>query len=186
LADRSELTKLVLQAPPAQLRHLVGRLAGTELAVGGAVLAGGAWWCGQPDGSVLVLCEPATGVRVRERLLSHSLFHVSLTVSDRSEEWAAIALIGRATPKVLAALHVYGTSGDPRQAAPFTRAAVDGIEASWLLESDHRALALVPRAHATGAWRAIEAAGRPFGISCIGHDAASRYALLERIEQRAA
>ena len=36
------------------------------------------------------------------------------------------------------------------------------------------------RERAGEAWLAIERAGRPFGISCVGHEAASRYALLER------
>ena len=36
-----------------------------------------------------------------------------------------------------------------------------------------------------GAWRAIERAGRPFGLSCVGQEAAGRYALLERTRSRA-
>jgi glycine cleavage system aminomethyltransferase T len=180
LVDRSDLTKLALEAPPAQLRHLVARLAGTDVAVGGAVHAGGAWWCGAAPDRVVVLCDSATGIRMRERLLTQSLFHVSLTVRDRSDEWAAIALIGRSAPKLLGALDAYGESGDPRSVAPFTTGTVDGVELLWLFESDHRALALVHREHAATVWRALEATGRRFGISCVGQDAASRYALLDR------
>ena len=71
-------------------------------------------------------------------------------------------------------------SGDPRTVAPFAHGSIAGIAASWLLQSDRQALALVPREHAGEAWPAIERAGRPFGISCVGHEAASRHALLER------
>lgn len=180
LLDRSELTKLVLEAPPAQLGHLVARIAGTPVTVGGALPAGGAWWCGSTENTVVVLCEPALGGRLRERLHTQTMHHVALTVHDHSDDWAAIALIGRGTAKVVSALGAYGEAGDPRWVSPFTAATVNGVPIKWLLESDHRALALVPREEAAGVWRAIEDAGRPFGISCVGHEAASRYMLLER------
>jgi glycine cleavage system aminomethyltransferase T len=180
LTDRSELTKLALDAPPAQLSPLVERLAGSPLAVGGAVYSGGAWWCGAAPDRVIVLCEAHRGGRMRERLLAQSRFHLSLAVSDLSEELAALALIGRSTTAVLGALAAFGPSGDPRRAAPFSSGAIAGVKVDWLLESDHSALALVARAHAGTAWRAIEEAGRRFGISCVGAEAASRYALLER------
>ena len=53
------------------------------------------------------------------------------------------------------------------------------IDVNWLLESPRRALALVAREHAAIAWRALEEAGRPFAISCVGQQAASRYSLLD-------
>jgi hypothetical protein len=34
-------------------------------------------------------------------------------------------------------------------------------------------------------WLAIERVGRPFGLSCVGHEAASRYALMERLQPSA-
>jgi glycine cleavage system aminomethyltransferase T len=180
LVDCSELTKLIVQAPPAQLRHLVSRLAGSEVAVGGARYADGAWWCGAAADRVLVLCHPSAGPRLRQRLSSQAVHHVALTVHDHSDEWAAIALIGRATPKVLKALGAFSDAGDPRRIPPLTAGTVHGVEVNWLLESDRRALALVPRLQAGTVWRAIEDTGRPFGISCVGEDAASRYSLLER------
>ena len=45
---------------------------------------------------------------------------------------------------------------------------------------------LVDRERAGEVWRAIEHAGRPFGLSCVGQEAAGRYALLERTRSRAA
>jgi glycine cleavage system aminomethyltransferase T len=185
LVDRSELTKLVLQAPPAQLSHLLTRLLGSTVTVGGALQTDGAWWCGSAADAVVVLCEPAVSGRVRERLRTRALHHVALTVHDHSDDWAAIALIGRATARVLTALGAYGDSGDPRRVSPFTAGTVQGVAVKWLLESDRRAMALVPREQAGTVWRAIEDAGHPVGISCVGHEAASRYTLLERAGDRA-
>jgi glycine cleavage system aminomethyltransferase T len=185
LLDRSELTKLVIEAPPAQLSHLVARLAGGTVSAGGALIADGAWWCGAGNGRVIVVCEPHVGKRLLEHLLAPTLHQVAVTVRDRSRDWAAIGLLGRNAGKVLRAVGVYGESGDPRQVAPFSSGTVGGIDAFWLLESDCRALLLVPEAFAGRAWRAVEQAGRPFGISCVGIEAARRYALLERGRQPA-
>jgi glycine cleavage system aminomethyltransferase T len=178
LADRSELTKLVLTAPTG-LARLVERLTGSALAVGGALQVGGAWWCAASATSVVVLNDDSAASRLKARLRTEAR-HVALTVEDHSDDWAAIELIGRRTPKVLAALGVYGEAGDPRRVPPFTTAHLSGLELSWLLESDQRALALAPRQHAGALWRVIEEAGRPFGLSCVGQEAASRYRLLER------
>jgi hypothetical protein len=180
LVDRSELSTIVLEAPPAQLAALTSRLVGDAVSVGGVLSAGNAWWCGDAPGRVIVLSDPDTGSRLRERLHVDARRFVSMAVRDASDELAAIGLLGRNADQVLRALGAFGESGDPRAVAPFAHGLLDGIPASWLLQSDRQALALVPRGHAGEAWLAIERAGRPFGISCVGHEAAARYALLER------
>jgi glycine cleavage system aminomethyltransferase T len=180
LLDRSELTKLVVEAPPAQLSHLVARMTGAAVAPGGALHADGAWWCGAAEGQVVVVCAPQVGERLLRRLRAQTIHQVAVTTHDRMLEWAAIGVVGRGAARLLSALGVYGASGDPRRAAPFTSHPLGGTDALWLLESDRRALALVPVQAAGAAWRAIEQAGRPFGISCVGTEAARRYALLER------
>jgi len=186
LIDRSELSKLVLEAPPAQLAALTSRLVGGDaVSPGGVLSAGNAWWCGDAPGRVIVLSEPDTGSRLRDRLHVDARRFVTTTVNDVSSELAAVGLLGRSADKVLRALGAFGEAGDPRAVAPFAHGSIGGIPASWLLQSDRRALALVPREHAGEAWVAIERAGRPFGISCVGHEAASRYALLERTRSAA-
>jgi glycine cleavage system aminomethyltransferase T len=182
LVDRSELSKIVLEAPPTQLATLLSSLAGATVAPGGVLSAGGAWWCGETPGRVLVLSDPATGRRLIARLHSEAMRHVNTQVHEISAEIAAIGLLGRSAAGVLAALGVYGESRDPRTARPFSRGWVDQIPTSWLLQSDRRAIALVNREDAGEAWLAIERAGRPFGISCVGQEAAARYALLERLD----
>ena len=184
LVDRSDLATLALEAPNAQLVQLTSRLAGGEIAPGGALDAAGAWWCGAAPDTLMVLCRPDVRRRLIERLRVHAAHQVSLRVL--SVELAAVGLVGPQTPSVLRALGVYGAAGDPRAAAPFGRGAIAGTDAWWLLESDRRALLLVDRERAGEVWRAIEHAGRPFGLSCIGQEAAGRYSLLERTRSRAA
>lgn len=179
LVDRSELSTLVLEAPPAQLSALMMRLVGAAVSPGGLVSGGSAWWCGDAPDRVTVLCDSRTGERLADGLRADAARHV--TVRDRSEELTAIGLLGPSTVNVLSALGAYGPSEDPRQAMPFGRGSVERTPAWWLLQSDRRALALVTREQAGEAWLAIERAGRPFGLSCVGHEAAARYALMERL-----
>jgi len=184
LVDRSELSTVALEAPPAQLSALMTRLVGATVSPGGLVSGGSALWCGEAPDRVTVVCDPRMGGRLVDSLHAVAARHVS--VHDLSDRLTAIGLLGRGAGKVLAALGVYGESGDPRQGKPFGRGSVDGIPIAWMLQSNHRALALVPREQAGEAWLAIERAGRPFGISCVGHDAACRYALNERLQAAAA
>jgi glycine cleavage system aminomethyltransferase T len=184
LADRSDLTTLALQAPRAQLAQLTSRLAGGEIAPGGALDAAGAWWCGAGPDTVVVVSRPDVRRRLIERLRVHAAHQVALRVL--SIEFAPIGLLGPRAGSVLCALGVYGTAGDPRSVSPFGRGTVAGSEVWWLLESDRSAVVLVDSPRAGQVWRAIENAGRPFGISCVGQEAAGRYALLERTRSRAA
>lgn len=179
LVDRSELSTLLLEAPAAQLSALVTRLAGATVSPGGLLSGAGAWWCGETPDRVMVVCDPRMASRLVDSLHAAAARHIA--VRDLSDQLAAVALLGPGTGKVLSALGAYGSTGDPRDARPFARGSVGGVPAAWLLQSDRRAMALVPREQAGDAWLAIEQAGRPFGISCVGHEAACRYALMERL-----
>jgi glycine cleavage system aminomethyltransferase T len=181
LVDRSELCKLVLEGPSARLDTLMTRLTAGTVRPGGVVSAGGAWWCGEGEDRVFVLCDPQTGPRLLERLRTDAVCHVTTRVREVSAELAAIGLLGGSAAKVLSALGVYGRSGDARGARPFARGWVEAIPAWWLLQSDRRAIALVSREDAGAAWLDIERVGRPFGISCVGYEAAARYGLVERL-----
>jgi hypothetical protein len=180
LIDRSELRTLALEAPPAQLSALMRRMAGATVSPGGLVAGSGALWCGETASRVIVVCDPRTAGRLAAGLRADAARHIGFR--DLSSELTAIGLLGRNTAQVLSALGVYGHSGDPRTAKPFARAAVgDGLAAWWLLQSDRRALALVDSADAGEAWLAVERAGRAYGISCVGQEAAERYTLMERL-----
>ena len=45
LVDRTDLSTLSLEAPPAQLAALMTRLVGAIVAPGGLFCGGSAWWC---------------------------------------------------------------------------------------------------------------------------------------------
>lgn len=204
MADSSALIKLELSGPRARLGQFLTRETGRGVAEGGVVQGAGAWWCGvglvdqaastamegPPAGDpavarfgaerVIVLAEPRLGARLRAHLRARVAREPGLRLDDRTDEWSAITILGRATAGVLSSLGVFGESGDLHGVPPFTTGRLAGEWAMWLLQSEHLALALVPRVHADSAWRAIEHAGRSQHICCVGQDAVTRYALLER------
>jgi len=180
LADCSDLTKLLLHGPAAHLRQLSSRLAGTELAPGGAVYSGGVWWCAETAERLIVLCDPRLGARLHAVLDARVVRRVAVSLQDHSSDWSALAVVGRRARDLLADLGVYGSSGDPRCVPPLTAHAMTGADVLWLLESDRRALALVPRAHAASVWRTIDQAGQAHGICAVGQEALARYALIRR------
>jgi glycine cleavage system aminomethyltransferase T len=184
LVDRSGLSKLMIEAPPSSLTQLTSRMIGGQLTPGGSTYADGAWWCGAANDRILVLTDRSAAQRLVERLRIHAVHNVVRRLRDCSGELAAIGVLGPATPHVLRALGAYGAAGDPRLVAPFQASSAAGAAVWWLLESDHSATALVSPDCAAQVWRAIETAGRPFGISCVGQEAAGRYALLERARNR--
>jgi len=179
LADRSEVAKLALEAPAAQLSDLVALLAGRGLAAGQAFYAHGAWWCGAAPGRAVILCDRPIADRLRESLGSQRLRRFAPSVQDRSHDWAAIELIGRDAPKLLAELGAYDDPAATRPGPSFTTGTVNGVMVHWLLESDHDALALVRRADALVTWQAIDRVGRAYGIAYVGQEAAARYRLLQ-------
>jgi glycine cleavage system aminomethyltransferase T len=180
LADCSQLTKLLLSGPSPQVSELRCRLTGAELAPGGAARTGGAWWCAESDVRTIVLCEPGRDVPVRAALLSEAPRHPGITVTDHTADWATLAVVGRRTPELLARLGLYGPSGDPRRVAPVTRHSCEGSTATWLLQTDDTAWAVLSRRAAPALWRALERAGRPLALCAVGHEAISRYSLLRR------
>ena len=99
---------------------------------------------------------------------------------DRSVEWNAITVVGIAGRERARERSAYiGPCGDPRHVAPFTTGRLGGADAIWLLESDHRALALVS-ASATPRRMARDRARRSAAADLrVGQDAIARYALLD-------
>jgi glycine cleavage system aminomethyltransferase T len=181
LADRSDLSKLVLNGPPAQLRHLSQRLTGSELAPGGAVFSGGAWWCAESPERMLVICASERGDRLHAVLNARVARRSAVSLTDRSADLAALAVVGRQASALLAELGVYGTSRNPRDVPPLTAHTGAGADVLWLLESDDKALALMAAADAPAVWHTVERAGQRYGLCAVGQEALARYALIRRI-----
>jgi glycine cleavage system aminomethyltransferase T len=180
LGDRSELGKLALEGPQRMLGQVVAHLTGMTLAPGGTLRTGTAWWCAVTPERVLVLAEPSDGDRLAGRIGRLAARDPELRIRDLSRAWGAIAIVGRQTGEVLARLGVYGATGDPRSVAPVSVRHVTGTEVTWLLQSDHRALALMHQRDAPAVWHALHAVGRPFGMCAVGQEAIARYTLLAR------
>jgi glycine cleavage system aminomethyltransferase T len=182
LGDRSELGKLALEGPSAILGGVVSDLTGMALASGGALPTETAWWCAVTPERVLVIIEPGDGDRLQGRIRRLGARHPDLRIRDLSQAWSAIAIVGRQAGEVLARLGVYGASGNPRSAAPASSLRVAGVDVTWLLQSDHRALALMGHRDAPTVWHALHSVGRPFGICAVGQQAIARYTLLARTQ----
>jgi glycine cleavage system aminomethyltransferase T len=180
LGDRSELGKLALEGPRETLGQVISHLTGMALAPGGALCTGTAWWCAPAPERVLVLTEPGDGDRLQSRIRRLGARHPDLRIRDLSHAWSAIAIVGRQAGDVLARLGVYGATGDPRSVVPASSLRVADAEVTWLLQSDHRALALMGHRDAPAVWHALHAVGRPFGICAVGQQAIARYTLLAR------
>lgn len=172
LADRSDLAVLSVAASHRGLDRLLGRVLGDGVAPGGAVLEAGAWWCRAAAGSEVVVVCPHSRVERLKAGLRHDVGRLTTgTLTDRSDSRFVLQVIGRRAGAVLADLGIYGPAGDPRAAAPFTETG----GSAWLLEAPSCAFAIVDADGAAEAWRAIELAGRPYGIGCVGVEAIDRY-----------
>jgi glycine cleavage system aminomethyltransferase T len=179
IASRSELTKLELTAPSANLERVLEAMLDRPLLPGGLLVSAAVGWFRIDAERLVALCDPAHGERLRGRLEFWTMRDPSLTLRDRSDDWTAIAVVGRRTEEVLRELGVYGPSGDPRAVAPITRTADDPLTC-WLLCGEDYALALSPSASAADLWRRTVAAGRGWAMCAVGHDALARYRTLAR------
>src|SRR5437763_1907958 len=84
---------------------------------------------------------------------------------------SGVAVLGRGASGVLSALGALGLHDDPRSAPSFARVRIAGEDVSVLRQSDRRALLVMARGRAGRTWHAVEHAGRPYGISCVGLEA---------------
>jgi sarcosine oxidase gamma subunit len=174
LADRSDLAVLSIAASRRGLDHLLARVLGRGVAPGGAALEAGSWWCRSASADEVMVIHPYA---VTPRLNVHRFTGATLT--DLSESRFVLNVIGRRTGAVLTDLGVKDT-------APFVDAPIDGRRVSWLLETTTSAIGIVDGEDAGEVWLAVEAAGRPHGISCVGLDSVERYLLAQRAKRMAA
>jgi hypothetical protein len=183
LALRSELATVSLSSTPRSLDVLTQRLLGQRLHAGGAVPEGGAWWCRDPSSDqLLMICHH----RRAPRLLAEINRFAGGAAVDRSRELSILGIVGARATSVLKSLGVLGAHGNSREVTPFSSTPVHGQCVSWLLQTQTSALAVVGVEHAAAVWQAIDLAGRPDSIACVGVDSVERYVLLERGQRAAA
>jgi hypothetical protein len=180
IASCAELTKLELTAPGPNLDRVLTGLLGLPLLPGGIHQTRAIGWYRPDDGRLIALCDAEHAERLRGRLEFWTLRDPTVALHDRTDDWAAIAVIGRRTPFLLGELGVYGPGRDPGSVAPVTSTA-DDPRTTWLLHADNDALAITPRASGPELWRRIGRTGRPWRICAVGHEALLRYRMLTRL-----
>jgi hypothetical protein len=164
IADRSDLRKLELTGSGLQLEAA----AAGPIAVGGCRIAAGGRLCARSKDRMLVLSESGA---------PSELDRPSLTVVDRSDEWAVIGLAGPAVPRVLAAL---GSVAEFTVPGTFTPVRIAGADVELALPTERLALMVAASDSARDVWRTLVEAGRPAGLSYVGEEAFRRYTLWER------
>ena len=181
VASCAELTKLELTAPEPSLERVISGLLGGPMVPGGIHQTRPVSWYRPDHERLIALCEAEHGERLRGRFEFWTLRDPTVALHDRTDDWAAIAVIGRRTRLVLAELGVYGQDRDPRAVSPVTTTS-DDPQTSWLLHGDDDALAITPRAAGPALWRRITTAGRPLQICAVGREALTHYRVLTRHE----
>ena len=184
LGDRSELVKLQLERPAARRSCAAVRdLTGSALAPGGAIRTGaGVVVRGGPGAGPRPVSEPAGGDRLLGRIRPLAARHPALRdprltedVDARSRSWAARPAHGPGAAGRLRRVR------RPARPTPVTAIRSAAPTPCWLLQSDHRALAVMSHADAAAAWQAIHRRRpRPSGICAVGQEALARYSLLAR------
>ncbi len=180
IASCAELTKLELIAPGPNLDRVLTGLLGVPLIAGGIHQTRAVGWYRPGDTRLIATCEADQTERLRGRLEFWTRRDPTVTLHDRTDEWAAIAVVGRRAGRLLGELGVYGPGRDPRAVPPVTSIA-DDPGTAWLLHADDDALAITPRASAPALWQRITRAGRPLQICAVGHEALLRYRMLTRL-----
>jgi glycine cleavage system aminomethyltransferase T len=187
LVDRSELGKFELRGFPEALDLIVSYLSDGQVEPNEVLRAGGVEWCSAAPDRVFALCPPELSFKLSERLhrvMSHA---PGALLTDETDELAALGLLGPATPSVLAALGAWSLETIQLPRPSFGAYVLKGIPVFLFEESATRALILVEREYAADLWTLLERVGRPFGLACVGSDAADRFAVIERrLERRTA
>jgi glycine cleavage system aminomethyltransferase T len=180
LVDRSEIAKLELCGYPEALDQVVYDVSDSQLEPNEVLRVNGVEWCSASPDRVFALCEPALAFALSERLHEAALRAPGALLTDETDDLAALALLGPAAPSVVAALGAWNleTIGLPQPS--FAATTLDGMPVYLLEESPMRMLILVERDCAVELWDLLERVGRPYGLSCVGLEAAERFSMVER------
>jgi glycine cleavage system aminomethyltransferase T len=162
------------------VEHVTVLLTGTLIAPGSAAVRDGAVWCASAPDRLLVVGDGRLRTELATRIARVVWRHPAVTCARLGEEVAGFELLGPHADDTLAALGIPCTYGPAVQHATVAGAPITVVRRSWA-----RALVLAGAAEAVAVWAAIDRAGAPFGITCVGADAVARFRFVEpRISAR--
>jgi glycine cleavage system aminomethyltransferase T len=185
LVDRSDIGKLELRGYPEALDQIVCLLSDSQLEPNEVLRADGVLWCSASPDRVFALCEPADSFGLSERLHDAVRRTPGALLSDETEELAALSLLGPCAPSVIAALGAWDLETIALPHPSFASLTFEGLPVFLLEESSARATILVESEYAERLFDLLERVGRRFGLSCVGAEAADRFAMIERQLTRA-
>jgi glycine cleavage system aminomethyltransferase T len=180
LADRSFLGKLELRGYPEAVDRVVSYLTDCQLEPNEVMRIDGVRWCSASPDRVFALCDPSALFALSEGMHDAVRRTPGVLLTDETEELAALALLGPAAPSVVASLGAWNLETVALPRPSFASVSLEGLPAFLLEESASRALLLVEREFAARLWDVLERVGRRFGLSCVGAEAAERFAVIER------
>lgn len=176
-ADRSQLTKLELQAEPKVLAAVVAAASGgLELELGVAARAEDAWWCPVTPSRVLVLGECSAASELREAVAraaadAGGAGAPTITVLDVTCGLAALALIGPGARELLARFCAIDVRPAVTPVAGFRPGSVARTPGYLLREGEQRLLVLVGWALGEYLYEVVADAAGHLGGGPVGADA---------------
>ena len=176
VVQRPELGVLELSGRPDSLAHLLDTALG-KLAplVGAAVQVGGAW-CAHPAQDRALIVAPQGSIGRWRRLVQRSIVSGWHVTCDDVPGMRAVSLIGPRAGRVLVQA---GVGALPMPGAA-TAGALGDAPAVVVCEASDCYLLLVEAAPDSSAWQALDAAGAPYGLAQVGHDAYDRLSAAAR------
>ncbi len=174
LAERGDLGIHAISGSVEAVEHATVLLAGTLIAPGGAVVQGDVAWCATSARRLLVVAEGSARATVADAVARVADRHPGLTARALGDTLAGCELLGPRTEETLAAL------GVPRTLTPAVQTLqIDGVAATVVHRSWVRALILTDPVWAIATWTAVDRAGAPSGVTCVGADAVARFRFVE-------
>jgi heterotetrameric sarcosine oxidase gamma subunit len=175
-ADRSQLTKLEIQAESETLAAVIAAASGdgVVLAPGIAVRALGAWWCPVTPSRALVLADSEAdgGARIRGVVAAAADAASSLvSVIDVTSGLAALTLAGPGCGELLARFCAIDVRLPVTPVCGFRPGSIARTPGYLLRERDDRLLVMVGWALGEYLWEVVADAAEHLGGGAVGADA---------------